>query len=246
MLALLMVLRIKDISKLKDSLLRKYVTFFDHPFLTLLGFIAIGVGVYFALYVPDLLTGRPIYWGDGRGVIDLQFAMFTYHSGLVATHDFSSVWWSWPLLFSNKGYVPLWLSVTSLPNAMKSTISLLGNPAIWWTGFACIFYTIYRAIRGKEVAAIFISTLFLFSWLPYVFISRCTFIYHFYIAVPFIFLAVGYLINSYWHLKWCKIAAISFFIVVILVFAVFYNIISGVPTSTELIDKLKLFPSWYF
>jgi len=178
MMALLVVLRVKDVSKLKESFMQKYASFFDHPFLLLLGFIAVAVGIYFAIYIPDMLTGRPIYWGDGRGVIDLQLAMYNYHANLVATHDFASAWWSWPLLFSNQGYVPLWLAVNNLPNAMKSTIAVFGNPAVWWTGFACIFFTVYRAIRGKEVAAIFISTLFLFSWLPYVFISRLTFIYH--------------------------------------------------------------------
>jgi dolichyl-phosphate-mannose-protein mannosyltransferase len=246
MLALLVVLRVKDVSKLKESILQKYAAFFDHPFMMLLGFIVIAVGIYFAIYIPDLMTGRPIYWGDGRGVIDLQFAMYNYHALLVAEHDFTSAWWSWPLLVSNQGYVPLWLAVNNLPNAMKSTIAVFGNPAVWWTGFVCIFFTIYRALRGKEVAAIFISTIFLFSWLPYVFISRLTFIYHFYIAVPFLCLAAGYVINRYWHSKWCKIATLVFFIVVVVVFAIFYNVTSGVPATVEWINKLKLFPSWYF
>lgn len=246
MLSLLVVVRVKDISKLKEGFLKKYSAFFDHPFLLLLGFIAVAIGIYFAIYIPDMLTGRPLYWGDGRGVIDLQLAMYNYHALLVAEHDFSSAWWSWPLLVSNQGYVPLWLAVSNLPNAMKSTIAVLGNPAIWWTGFACIFFTIYRAIRGKEVAAIFISTLFLFSWLPYVFISRLTFLYHFYIAVPFLCLAAGYVINRYWYSKWGKIATLVFFAAVVILFGVFYNVTSGVPATIEWINNLRLFPSWYF
>ncbi len=246
MLTLLVVIRVKDVSKLKESFLKKYAAFFDHPFLLLLGFIAVAVGIYFTIYIPDIMTGRPLYWGDGRGVVDLQLAMYNYHALLVAEHDFSSPWWSWPLLASNQGYVPLWLAVNNLPNAMKSTIVALGNPAVWWTGFVCILFTIYRTIRGKEVAAIFISTLFLFSWLPYVFISRLTFIYHFYIAVPFLCLAAGYVINRYWYSKWCKIATLAFFVAVVVLFGIFYNITSGVPAAVEWINKLKLFPSWFF
>jgi dolichyl-phosphate-mannose--protein O-mannosyl transferase len=111
MLSLLVVVRVKDISKLKEGFLKKYSAFFDHPFLLLLGFIAVAIGIYFAIYIPDMLTGRPLYWGDGRGVIDLQLAMYNYHALLVAEHDFSSAWWSWPLLVSNQGYVPLWLAL---------------------------------------------------------------------------------------------------------------------------------------
>ena len=246
MIALLIAIRVKEVSKIKEGFLKRYAAFFEHPFLLLLCFIAVAVGIYFALYIPDMMTGRPIYWGDGRGVIDLQFSMYNYHSQLVATHDFASAWWSWPLLISNKGYVPLWLAINDLPNAMKSTIAVLGNPAVWWTGFVCVFFAIYRAVRGKDVAAIFISAIFLFSWLPYVFISRLTFIYHFYIAVPFLCLAAGYVINRYWQNRLCKMAAIAFFVAVVVLFIVFYNVISGVPAPKEWIDKLKLFPSWYF
>ncbi len=246
MLALLVGIRIKDLSKLKAKFIDKYTAFFDHPFLLLLGFIAIGVGIYFIIYIPDMLTGRSVYVGDGRGVIDLQFAMYNYHATLVAEHSFASSWWSWPLLVSNHGYVPLWLDVWYLPNTVRSTIAVLGNPAVWWVGFACIFFAVERAIRAKDLAAIFISTMFFFSWIPYVFISRLTFIYHFYIAVPFLCLASAYVINKYWNTKLGKIATILYFVVVIVLFGVFYDVISGTPAPASWIDKLKLFPSWYF
>ena len=37
----------KRMCKAKGSIGRKYAAFFDHPFLLLLGFIALGVGIYF-------------------------------------------------------------------------------------------------------------------------------------------------------------------------------------------------------
>ncbi len=246
MLALLVGIRIIDLSKLKAKFREKYTAFFDHPFLLLLGFIAIGIGIYFLIYIPDMLTGRALFVGDGRGVIDLQFAMYNYHAKLVAEHSFASSWWSWPLLVSNHGYVPLWLDVWYLPNSVRSTIAVFGNPAVWWVGFASIFFTVERAIRAKDKAAIFISTIFFFSWIPYVFISRLTFIYHFYIAVPFLCLASAYFINKYWNSKWGKIATIAYFVTVIAIFGLFYDVISGNPAPASWIDKLKLFPSWYF
>ena len=158
MLALLVVLRLRDVVKLKETIGRKYAAFFDHPFLLLLGFIALGVGIYFIIYIPDMLTGRPFITFPlggpkdiGNAVVNLQFKMYEYHANLVATHSFSSAWWSWPIMVSPKGYVPLWLDVTYLPNSIDSTISVLGNPAIWWVGFVLMIVLTERAIRGKEL-----------------------------------------------------------------------------------------------
>jgi len=268
MLALLVGLRLKDVAKLKNGLADRFAAFFDHPFLLLFGFVAVAVGVYFVTYIPDIIIGRSFL--GTNGVIDLQFAMYHYHSTLVATHTFASSWWSWPFIVSPHGYVPLWLAVSTLSTSVKSTIVLLGSPAVWWIGFACIILVTERAVQGEELArslwrritkkqqsiesgrrgwdasATFIAVIFFFSWIPYVLISRITFIYHFYVSVPFLCLASAYFINKYWNTKKGKIITITFFVSVVVVFGLFYPIISGAPTSTSWIDKLKWFPSWYF
>jgi dolichyl-phosphate-mannose--protein O-mannosyl transferase len=236
MLALLVALRIKDVAKLKESLANRYVAFFDHPFLLLLGFLAMAVFIYFLTYIPDMLAGRTLL-----DVINLQFGMYQYHSTLVATHPFSSQWWSWPLMVK-----PLFLFVSSLPNSINSVIVLLGNPAVWWVGFAFIILAVERALREKDSAAIFITVIFFFQWIPYVFISRLTFIYHFYVNVPFLCLASAYFISRYWRYKWGKVASIAFFVSVVAMFGLFYPVISGTPAPTSFIDSLKWFKSWYF
>jgi dolichyl-phosphate-mannose-protein mannosyltransferase len=236
MLALLVALRIKDVAKLKESLANRYVAFFDYPFLLLLGFLAMAVFIYFLTYVPDMLAGRTLL-----DVINLQFAMYNYHSTLVATHPFSSQWWSWPLMVK-----PLFLFVSSLPNNINSVIVLLGNPAVWWVGFAFIILAVERALRGKDLAAIFITVIFFFQWIPYVLISRLTFIYHFYVNVPFLCLASAYFISRYWRYKWGKVATIAFFVSVVAMFGLFYPVISGAPAPTSFIDSLKWLKSWYF
>ena len=57
LLALLVAVRIKDLSRLKKSLSEKYIAFFDRPALLLLGFIGIAVAIYFATYIPEMLAG---------------------------------------------------------------------------------------------------------------------------------------------------------------------------------------------
>ena len=315
MLALLAALRIRDLRRLKASLADKYSAFFDYPFLLLVGFIAVGVGMYFLIYIPDILTGRPILGINGTGVIDLQLAMYNYHAGLVATHPFSSLWWSWPIMVSTHGNVPLWLDVTYLPNNIDSTISVFGNPAVWWVSFTAMLVLTERAIRGKELtksikqrikywfskksptdeilngipseppasllveltkepgsaaaavesssvaetvsaaqstgrkwdlAALFIVIVFFFSWIPYVFITRVTFIYHFYESVPLLCLASAYFVNKVWSTRRGKTVTTVFLAAVVALFIIFYPVTSGMPVSTSWIHDLKWFPSWFF
>jgi dolichyl-phosphate-mannose--protein O-mannosyl transferase len=94
--------------------------------------------------------------------------------------------------------VPRWFDISYLPNNVVSTISVFGNPIVWWIGFALILILTERAIHGRQLVknfysrisktplnerisirgqgwdltAIYIVMIFFFSWLPYVFIGR--------------------------------------------------------------------------
>ena len=282
MLALLSAIRIREISKVKGGLSAKYVAFFEYPFLHILGFAGVVAVIYFLTYIPDLLAGNSFL-----DIFNLQFSMFSFHSGssVVQVHGlWDNAWWSWPFVLK-----PLWLSVSyNLPNGLVSTIMLLGNPAIWWVGFACIIHQALRVFRIKELflklrkkftkntfatsstvnlsvaaktahatqtvtnkphkwdlAAVFIVCLFFFQWLPYVLISRITYIYHFYVNVPIVCLATAYFLNKIWYRKYGKIVSIAYLAAVVAVFVLFYSVISGMPTSRAWIDSLKLFGrSW--
>jgi dolichyl-phosphate-mannose--protein O-mannosyl transferase len=101
--------------------------------------------------------------------------------------------------------------------------------------------------KGWDLPAIFIVVVFFFSWLPYVFIGRATYIYHFYLSVPLLCLGITYFINKYWNTRQGKIAAIAIFAGAVALFVLFYPVISGAPISTAYIHNyLKWVPSWYF
>jgi dolichyl-phosphate-mannose-protein mannosyltransferase len=266
LLALLVAVRFKDVAKLKGSLSDKYVAFFDHPFMLLMGFIGVAVVIYFMTYIPEMLTGD-----SPLTIFKLQSAMLSFHSGSV-TDPASSPWWSWPLMFRLDGVnVPRWFDITYLPDNVVSTITVFGNPAVWWVGFACIIaltvgviyesgfapkfwnllsrHKLRKQISSKpwDLPAVLIIVVFFFSWLPYILISRATYIYHFYLCVPLLCLAVTYFINQYWNTRLGKVAAIAIFAVTVALFVLFYPVISGAPVSTNYIaNYLKWFPSWYF
>lgn len=266
LLALLAAVRLKEVWRQKSSLADKYLAFFDHPFLLLIASIGIVALIYFATYIPDMLLGDSF-----PTIVNLQFAMLGFHSGSVVDTS-SAPWWSWPLMFRPDGMnVPRWFDITYLPNNVVSTISVFGNPVVWWVGFTAMIILAFNAfhieaiianlknrlsksslnkqinIRGEgwDVSAIFIAVVFIFSWLPYVFIGRATYIYHFYISVPLICLSTTYFINKYWNTQKGKIAALIVFAAAVAIFLLFYPVISGAPVSTSFInDYLRWFPSW--
>jgi len=265
MLALLLAVRLKDVSNLKGSLGDRYVAIFNYPTVLFLGFVGLAVVIYFLTYIPDMLAGDSF-----PAILNLQSSMLSFHAGTV-TDPSSSPWWTWPFMFGLDHSVPRWFDVSYMPNNLVSTITVLGNPVIWWVGFALMLVLTERAIHGRELAeslwrrisssaarkrvsksakgwdlpAIFIVAVFFFSWLPYIIISRATYIYHFYLSVPLLCLAITYFINKYWNTRNGKIAAIAIFAGAIAVFALFYPVISGAPVSTSLIHNyLRWFPSW--
>jgi len=235
-LAILLVLRLREVIKLRNGLSAKINAFFAHPFFPLCGFLGLGVFIYFLNYIPNMLAGSSLI-----DVFQLQDSMFAFHSRLISTHPFASQWWTWPFIIK-----PVWLSVSHLPNDVVSTIVAMGNPAVWWVGFASVILSIERAIRRKYFACIFITVLFFFQWLPYMLIARTTYLYHFYSVVPFLCLATTYFLNKYWNSKWGKAATLAYFVVVVVLFGLFYPAISGMPAPTSWIDRLKWLASWVF
>ncbi len=235
-LAILLALRLREVIGLKDCLSTKINAFFDRPFFLLVCFVGLAVFVYFLTYIPDMLGGRSLV-----DVFNLQGSMFSYHSMLTSTHPYASQWWTWPLTIR-----PVLLFRTYLPGNIVSVIVAMGNPAVWWVGFAFIILAVERAIRRRDFACIFIATLFFFQWLPYMLISRATFLYHFYASVPFLCLATAYFLNKYWCSKWGKAAALLYFAVVVILFGLFYPVISGMPAHTSWMKSIKWLESWVF
>jgi dolichyl-phosphate-mannose--protein O-mannosyl transferase len=248
-LAILAILRLSEVMRNKNSISDKFYDLFDYRYIYMVLFIVIAVGIYFATFIPDIFAGRPV-----SSLLDLQNSMYSYHAAPIGLdHPYSSPSWSWPIIMK-----PLWLYESALSGGMHSTISLSGNPAIWWTGFVAILaitglflYKVVVALRKRfmpklELQVVFLAVVFFAQWLPYLFVSRGLFIYHYYVNVPILCLGSAYFISKYWKHHWMKIAAIIFFITVVSLFVLFYPVISGTPVSTTTSESLRWFTQWVF
>lgn len=204
--------------------------------IVIVGTATIFVLFYFLTYIPYLNLGHSF-----SDVYERQWSMLSYHSGLMADHDFSSPWWSWPLLSK-----PVWLYFSDLGEAQISTISAFGNPVIWWGGLIMMVIALERGIRKKTPTDVFLLILFAFQWLPYALFSRALFMYHFYPNVPILCLTIANHFSRSYETKKKKITQYIYLLVAAVIFVLFYPIISGIPIPTWWRDMLRWLGSWWF
>ena len=222
--------------------------FFQYALKTLLWcvlfFIIVPVTIYFLSYTPYYIYEAGQRTGS-YGLSDMvktcwsyQDFMFSYHSGLNATHPYQSSWWQWPFTLR-----PMWYAFSSSANGQISTLTASGNPAVWWVSTIGAIVLLMQRCSGKikpDRALQVICVGVLANYLPWVLVPRCTFIYHFFATVPFLLMATVYALAKWEEreprIKWVKWVWLG---VAILLFVLLYPGISGlwIPRSWALILK---------
>lgn len=221
------------------SFVRKNV--FATMLLCVIFFVAFPLIIYYVSYLPYMAVpgakqGVSLVW-------DYQVQMYNYHSQLKATHSFSSPWYEWPII-----YKPTWFykGEDVLPGN-ASTISTMGNPAIWWVGILAFFTSIYLAIQKRDKKMIVIFTAIAFQYLPWVLVPRITWIYHFFSTVPFIIFCIVYVMKELFERNTnYKKLIFGYFAIVLILFIWFYPALSGLEVPNGYINSLKWFKSWIF
>lgn len=165
----------------------------------LIFFVILPAIIYVLSYIP-YMAGDPDK-SLMSIVLDNQINMYSYHSGLNATHDFSSSWWQWPIMMR-----PIWYYVQPEAGAgLRSTIVSFGNPAVWWTGIAAVIASLITAWRKRDKRMVVVFVAFALQFCPWMLVTRCTFIYHFFTAVPFVILMIVYCISHLLESKKIKL-----------------------------------------
>ena len=202
-------------------------------------FVIVPFIIYMLSYIPFLRAE-----GVGiKGIWDNQVNMLGYHSSLKEGHNFWSPWYQWPII-----YRPVWYYSNEISETIQEGISAMGNPLVWWLGIPAFFYTIYIAITKREKTAVFLSISYLAQLLPWVFVSRVTFIYHYFPCVPFVVLMIAYSINKLLgESRKAKMVMAVYLVGVVALFAMFYPVLSGYPVSVDYVNNfLKWSSQWIF
>lgn len=208
-------------------------------------FVLVPIIIYLLSYIPFIRTGSD---GFIDKVIANQKFMFTYHSGLKETHPYSSHWYEWPMIV-----MPAMYYQAGIGEEMVGGIAAMGNPLVWWIGLVACFYLIKTAVWEKDRKAGFLLIGYAAQYLPWVFVSRYTFIYHYFPSTPFLVLMIGYSMYTLYQKKESEKEKKTFLIkmaiyvsAAVLLFVFFYPALSGqmVPNNFA-VKAYRWFARWY-
>ncbi len=201
-------------------------------------FILIPLLVYVLCFIP--VVGYSPYKNLIDKVIQGTIYMFDYHSTLVAEHYYSSPFYEWPVI-----WMPLLDANDAVDATRVSAISCMGNPLIWWAGIPCSLYVFFRWIVRHDKKAGFLCIAYLAQYVPWMSVGRITFIYHYFPAILFVILMMGYTIDRIKErFPWGRKATAIYLAAAILCFFLFFPVISGLPVSKEWGMQLRWLKDW--
>jgi dolichyl-phosphate-mannose-protein mannosyltransferase len=184
---------------------------------------------------------------------ELNEVMFATNHGMTATHSYSSKWYTWPLMQRTVFY---WQDVSTSTDSRHSYIYLLGNPFIYWLSavsviflvvlgaFVLLFKDLVVIDDSKKKKLLFLIVIgYLTNFLPFIFIGRVMFLYHYETALIFAVISIAFFLDLTKGKR--KIAVAT--IIILLAFSAYLYwspLTYGTPLSdSELAGRMWL-PSW--
>jgi dolichyl-phosphate-mannose-protein mannosyltransferase len=235
----------------------------------------IPVAVYSLLWIPHLQM-NPKY-----GFIAVHKEILGFHEKLggnsPTVHPYCAAWYKWPLLSRPMAYYyqtaqsitdPLPVLGPPLPSGTGKVIydvHAIGNPFLWWFGFASILFllgmlltsVVIPVIKQRRLSlpeniptdswiALFLVVNYAVNLLPWVKVTRCVFIYHYMTSVVFAFLAIAWFVDQCLHSyhRSLRAVGISISFLIIAAFVFWMPIYLGLPLSPEGYRLRMWFSSW--
>jgi len=191
--------------------------------------------IYFLSYSQFFLQGHTL-----KQFQQLHQQIINYQTTLKATHDYQSTAAQWPLLLK-----PVWFHVDYQKTA-TAHIYNLGNPIIFWTALAAVFYSIVKLFSKtfNHLHPLSYSVISYFLlWAPWILSPRILFFHHYLPALPFICLILAW---SLWQLKppFKKPIIFSFLLLTFTVFIFFYPLNTAIPIPAKLLKYWFWLPTW--
>ena len=208
-----------------------------------LWYLPLAVIVYgFSVLSGDWIAHDPHPWA---ALLEWHKQAFHYHLYLTATHPWSSQWWSWPLMLR-----PVLFFYEQDPLGRIQVITSLGNPIIWWSStISVVWSTAYvlrlglqkkKSVLDSPLMPLLIGYYTFF--LPWIFIHRVLFIYHYMISYGFALLILTYWLTRLWK---SQKTFVTVFLAIIFIVALFYLPLAiGSPLSQYWLQKHFVFTSW--
>ena len=204
LLILILLARIQSIDNIKNKLLRPE-NFLSIKARVVLVLLLLPFITYVIIWIPELI------FSEQYSLIDRHLNISSYHLGNLEqkAHPYSSSWYTWPIMLKPIGYyfssrevlstggvqTTVFNSVHLLPNLALYLFSLMAILIMSLKWMSSFFKVLTTKTYGSEFAiSSFILLGFYANFLPWAFVSRSAFLYHYQPASGFAFLALGFLL----------------------------------------------------
>ena len=224
---------------------RVWQDFFCNALLCIVFFILIPGMIYYLSYLPyGISQHAPLFSRDyTKLVLDNQSFMFSYHANIKAEHPYSSRWYQWVLDIR-----PILYYLEYLPDGKRVSFGAFVNPMICWGGLLSLLVQVYMSLARRDRVAAFLLVAYFSGLIPWMFISRLTFAYHYFASALFLVPSLCYVFSLFKQaprrFRWYPA---GFTAVVVLLFAWFFPVLNGITVQNALATKLLgWLPSWPF
>lgn len=200
-------------------------------------FIVIPLAIYILSYIP--FTKSYPDKGVFQSAIENSIFMLNFHSSAHFYHPYSSEWYEW--LIDKR---PLLDSYSLFPDGKVSSVATFINPLICWGGLISLAHQIYLWICRKCKTAEFLTLAWCSVVVPWFFVHRTVFIYQYFLGS---ILLIFMIVNSISHLKGETRYLTTISLASIILFIMFYPVLSGIVVSSNYISVfLEWLPTWTF
>jgi len=217
--------------------------------------VAVGaIGIVYALaYIPHFVGLRDLQTLPPRpytltNVVDMLVGMYKYHSTLVATHPYQSVWWQWPLDLRPVLYYANYANTPS--GGTIAWIISLPNPLLLWAGLVAVPFVGWLAWSKRDRGYAVIVLAYLLQWLPWMRSPRIAFAYHFYVDIPLIAICLAVTMQWAWmrfkdvDRSATRAVIVGYLVLVALAFVYFYPVLSGMAIPSTQANQRIWLRSW--
>ncbi|AFZ15401.1 glycosyl transferase family 39 [Crinalium epipsammum PCC 9333] len=227
----------------------------------------IPVLIYSLIWIPHLkLNPTPDFW-------DMQNEILHYHERIgngPKVHPYCSNWYTWPLMLRPIAYFyEKSRSATEMPPLLPPLppgtgkvifdVHAIGNPILWWLSTAAILILILQLahtflqggggkypLKPSSWIGLYLIINYAANLLPWVRVTRCTFIYHYMGSSVFATLALAWIIDQWLQSPKpiLKKTGITVIFLVLLAFVFWMPIYLGLPLDQQAYQIRMWLQSW--
>ncbi|PSF38928.1 dolichyl-phosphate-mannose--protein O-mannosyl transferase [Aphanothece hegewaldii CCALA 016] len=205
---------------------------------------------YSVLWIPHLIM-NPQY-----NFLEVHQEILSFHQKITGNdskiHPYCSPWYSWLLMWRPIAY--FYETKTVANQKIIYDVHAMGNPLLWWFSTLAIimFFLIFilkvfkKNLAIDPLLLIYILSNFIANLLPWIAVSRCTFIYHYLGAYVFAILALAWIIEAwlYSDLLSYQILGKLTLILIAVAFVYWLPIYLGLPLTEKQYSIRMIFNNW--